>query len=445
MTITEFIKENQLLNKGDRVLCAVSGGADSMCLLHWLSKNSHSLGVEVCAASFDHMLRGEASAADCRFVERWCMENGIRCIIGSGDVRAYARTNGLSEEEAARELRYGFLEKAAQELECNIIATAHNANDNAETLLLNLTRGGALKGLCGIPPRRGNIVRPLLGTAREEIEQYNTEHGIEYVNDASNAADDYTRNRIRHHVTPVLQSINPAFFAAVSRTTRLLREDEEYLSEAARKAYEESYKDSSFPADKLLSLPKPIAMRVLRLICGSGLSCVQAQSVYALAQSALPKSTDIGRMRVTCDRGIMYFGKSAVELTPRVICIGSTVQIPELGIEIKAEITEKSKEVFKSFNILDFKYDSICGNISFTHRQDGDKIRLAHRKCTKSLKALFSETKMSISERDLTPVFRDDAGVAAVYGFGIDERCIARPGDRVLRLTINKTTHTGDN
>ena len=142
MTIIDFIKENRLISPGQRVLCAVSGGADSMCLLHYLSENAHRLGISVCAASFDHMLRGAESASDCRFVADWCSQHGIECLTGSGDVRRRAELDGMGEEEAARASRYEFLENAAEKLGCNIIATAHNANDNAETMLFNLTRGG---------------------------------------------------------------------------------------------------------------------------------------------------------------------------------------------------------------------------------------------------------------------------------------------------------------
>lgn len=445
MTITDFIEENGLLTRGDRVLCAVSGGADSMCMLHWLHENAEKLGITVCAASFDHMLRGEESAADCRFVAEWCAKNGVACVTGSGNVRARAQTDGLSEEEAARACRYEFLQKSAQELSCNLIATAHNANDNAETLLFNLARGGGLKGLCGIPPKRGNIIRPLLAVTREEIERYNAENGIEFVTDSSNAADDYTRNRIRHHVTPVLRDINPAFFSAASRTAQLLREDEKCLDDMAREALDKYYANRSFPAAELLRLPKPIAMRVLRHICGSSLSYAHAQAVYDIARSSEFKSADISGMRVSCDRGVLHFNAQRVTIAPRTLLIGQCVPIPELGMEVRADIVDDCKEVFKSFNILYFKYDSICGNISFTSRQNGDKLRLAHRRCTKSLKDLFSEAKMSVYERDLTPVLRDDKGVIAVYGFGTDERALARPGDRVIRVTINKTEHTGDN
>ena len=446
MTIIDFIKENALIAPGDRVLCAVSGGADSMCLLHCLSENARRLGITVCAASFDHMLRGEESASDCRFVADWCAEKGIECLTGSGDVRACAQRERLSEEEAARKLRYGFLNDAAEKLGCNVIATAHNANDNAETLLFNLTRGGGLKGLCGIPPRRGNIVRPLLGVTRREIEAYNAGHGIAFVSDSTNFGDDYTRNVLRHHVTPVLESINPAFFTACAHTAQALREDEECLGAMAKSAYDAHYASGTFPAKELFKLPKSVAMRVLRLICGSSLSFAQAQAVYDIASSSEYKCSDINGMRIACDGGVLRFGvtePAAVE--PVRLEPGSRQLIMGGEFEAESEIIGSCGEIFRSFNILYFNYDSICGSIFFTSRAPGDKIRLAGRGCTKSLKDLFSEAKLSRRERETRPVLRDDKGVIAVYGFGAAERCIARPGDRVIRVTINKTNRTGDN
>ena len=445
MTIIDFIKENKLISPGQRVLCAVSGGADSMCLLHYLSENAHRLGISVCAASFDHMLRGAESASDCRFVANWCSKHGIECLTGSGDVRRRAELEGMSEEEAARASRYEFLENAAEKLGCSVIATAHNANDNAETMLFNLTRGGGLKGLCGIPPKRGNIVRPLLGTTRQEIEAYNAANAIEYVSDKTNASDDYTRNVLRHHVTPVLEGINPAFFEACTRTVQLLREDEACLDDMALKAYNEHYRSGAFPADKLLELPKPVAMRVLRMICGRSLSFTHAQAVYAIASSSEYRSADVSGMRVECDVGVLYFGREYSVPESVELKLGTQQLIPGSEFAVKSEIIANYGKKNESFNILYFNYDSICGSISLTSRKPGDKIKLCGRGCTKSLKDLFSEAKLSRMERETTPVLRDEKSVIAVYGFGVAERCIARPGDKVIRVTINKTKLTGDN
>lgn len=438
MRTIDFIKENELLKSGDRVLCAVSGGADSMCMLHFLSENAERLGIEVCAASFDHCLRGEQSKKDCEFVADWCDKAGIAVKTGAADVQKYAEDNGLCTEEAARECRYAFLESAAKELGCNVIATAHNADDSAETMLLNLTRGSGLKGLCGIPPRRGNIIRPMLGTTRAQIEAYLEKYDIPHVEDGTNASDDYTRNVLRHHVMPVLRGINPAFSEAAARTTRLLSEDEEYIASQADRVYREKYKDNALSIETLRALPKPVAVRVLRLICGRSLSAVHAEAVYALCNGSGQGFADIPGMRVERDGGKLLFGVEHEALEARELIPGEEFTIKESGLCVKTEIVENCREVFKSFNIFDFKSDSICGSISFTSRIAGDKIKLYRRGCTKSLKALFAEKKMSRRERELTPVIRDGMGPVAVYGFGIAERCIAQPGDTVIRVRINK-------
>lgn len=448
MTIIDYIRSEKLLRRGDRVLCAVSGGADSMCLLHWLSRNAKALGISVCAASFDHMLRGEQSRLDCVFVADRCADWGIPCLTGEADVRKRAEKEHLGEEEAARLCRYEFLESAARSLGCNVIATAHNADDNAETMLFNFTRGGGLKGLCGIPPRRGNIIRPLLNTSRREIEEYDKENSVPFVTDSTNLGDDYTRNILRHRVTPVLEGINPAFFAAASRTAALLREDEYCLDALAREAYDRLYKNSALSAQELLALPKAVGTRLLRLICGRGLEYKHVEALYALAGSTERKYADIAGMRVSCDQGVLRFGETVVSIEPRVLRAGETIYIPEGGFEVKTELLEKTERFFGTVNKFDFNYGSICGSITFMSRRDGDKIRLRGRGCTKSLKDLFNEAGMSRAERELTPVLRDERGPIAVYGFGVAERCAAVSGQRALRVTIterNKSEGTGDN
>ena len=207
MTI-DFCEKYDMLPKSGIVLCAVSGGKDSMCLLEMLRGLAPVYGFELCCAHFNHKLRGKESDRDSAFVEAYCKERDIPCYVGSDDVSAYAEENGLGIEEAARTLRYAFLEKTADEIGALCIATAHTAPDNAETLLLNLVRGSGLKGLCGIPPVRGKIIRPLLQTTGEEVLKYLEEKGIPHVEDSTNETDDYTRNRLRHRVVPELRSLN---------------------------------------------------------------------------------------------------------------------------------------------------------------------------------------------------------------------------------------------
>ena len=225
-----------LLPAGARVLCAVSGGADSMCLLHLLLQAAPEGGFQVEAAHFNHGLRGDEAQRDEEFVRAQCVRWQVPLTVGRGDVGDFARREGQTIEEAARTLRYAFLEERAQAAGCTHIATAHNADDNLETLLLHLVRGAGLHGLAGIPPRRGKLIRPLLAVSRREIEAYLTEHGIPHVEDSTNTDAAYARNRLRHQVIPILRALNPRLSEHTAQTMGFLRSDNDYLNAQALEA-----------------------------------------------------------------------------------------------------------------------------------------------------------------------------------------------------------------
>lgn len=429
----------KMLPRGSRVLCAVSGGADSMCMLHLLKSREAALAIEVFAAHYEHGLRGEESLRDEGFVRDFCLKNGIALVVEHGDVRSFADANGMSTEEAARALRYDFLDKAARELSCSLIATAHNADDNAETMLFNLCRGTGAAGLRGIPPARGRIIRPLLEHTRAEIEQYLEENGVSHVEDSSNLADEYSRNLIRHKVMPVLRQINAGFVPSALKTAELLRRDEQYLSRAAGEFIARFYDGQSLPAQALSEAHFSIASRVVRQLCKKSLSLSHVESVLALCEGQSLAYIDVPGQRIKRDRGRLYFIEpKCAEIVQREIRPGQTVLVPELGLKIRASVTIYTEEINDLFKTYYFKYESICDSIFLTGRRSGDKLRPQGRGCTKSLKSLFLEAGMNQSQRAAALVFRDEKGVLAVYGLAVEQRTAASRGDKVLRLDIER-------
>lgn len=436
---TEFFRR-YAVDPADGILCAVSGGKDSMFLLDTMQKFAAETKTQIACAHFNHCLRGAESGRDAAFVQAFCEERGIPFLLGSGDVAAAAARRGTGIEETARDLRYAFLEEAADALSCRWIATAHNADDNAETMLLHLTRGSGLHGLCGIPPVRGRILRPMLTIAREEIEAYLRTNGIPNVEDSSNAQDFCSRNRLRHHVMPVLRELNPRFVRAAGRTAELLQEDEAFLQDLAE-AFLKEQPERGISAAALAALPRPVSARVLQTLCGGTLSAVHMEMLRALCVSDDPyAAADVPGMRVRREREYLVFHPPEMGiLSSGTLIPGTVTRLPEVGLELHCSVVECCPEIHKTFNILFFQCDAICGNITVTSRAEGDTIRLAGRNCTKRLKKLFSEAKLTLEQRDCVPVFRDACGVIGVGGFGVDARCAAKPGDRAIRIEIKKT------
>ena len=253
----------RLLPPGSTVLCALSGGADSMCLAHLLSRRP---GLTLHAAHFDHCLRGAESEEDARFVQRWCQEHHIPLHLGRGDVAAQAKALGTGIEETARQMRYAFLRETAGHIGAQIIATAHNADDNAETILLHLIRGTGLSGLCGIPPRRGDLIRPLITTSRAEILAYLDHYQIPHREDSSNLDPTYARNRLRTQVMPVLQALNPQAAAHMGRTAAELASLDGWLDQQVQPYLSQIQTGPgrvSVPVCTLSSAPQPLQPRIL--------------------------------------------------------------------------------------------------------------------------------------------------------------------------------------
>lgn len=284
--IGAFCRRWDMLPAGALVLCAVSGGRDSMTLLHLLTRLAGEGGFRVHAAHFNHRLRAAADR-DEAFVRRWCAQWGVPLSCGGGDAAAFARSAGTSVEDGARQLRYRFLEETADRLGASRIATAHHREDNAETVLLHLLRGSGLQGLGGIPPVRGRIVRPLLETSRAEIDAYAARYRIPYVEDETNADPAFTRNRLRREALPLLEAIAPGCAGRIAGAASLLREEEAHLAREAEALLPEAAGDGSIalPVPALLGQDRALRRRLVRLMArrlGAELTRSQVDAVLEL-------------------------------------------------------------------------------------------------------------------------------------------------------------------
>ena len=264
--IARAISDYNMINHGDAVVIALSGGADSVSLLCAMKQLSEQLGFTLSACHVNHGLRGEESDGDMRFCEELCERLGVQLEILNTDVKGFQQKHE-SLEETARRVRYDFFAKVSDGKK---LATAHNSNDSAETVLLNMMRGTGLKGLCGIPPVRGNIIRPLIYCSRDEVEQFLEENSISYVTDKTNLSDDYTRNKVRHLILPEMLKINPSLLDTISRMEKNLREDNELLEALADEALQSAKSQRGYKTAVLAQQHKPILRRAIRRMLING-------------------------------------------------------------------------------------------------------------------------------------------------------------------------------
>lgn len=403
--LLSFIREQDMIRQGDTVVCAVSGGADSMALLWamWLLKDT--LQVEVQAAHFNHNLRGEESLRDEIFVKDFCDAHGIACHFGNGLVQ----TGEKGLEAAARNARYAFLQSLPGK-----IATAHTADDNAETMLMHLIRGTGLKGLGGIAPIRQNIIRPMLAVTRQEVLDFLAEHGIDHITDSSNDTDAFLRNRIRHHVMPLLKAENPSFAENISATALRLRQDEAALDHLA---------EPTTDVAVLRQMALPVQTRALqKLLVSFGVKEPEGPHVdllRRLVNSRNPSASGEFPGNITLAR--QYDRIVKLEEQPELgtyllRCPGETV-IPELGMKvICTDVCEAAKE-----SIL----VHVQGSLTLRSRREGDTITLQGG--TKTLKKLFIDQKIPASRRGRIPVIADSEGVVAVLGIGPGQNRTEQP------------------
>ena len=385
------IRRFEMISPGDTVICAVSGGADSMALLWGMYLLKEKLDITLEAAHFNHGLRGPESDRDEAFVRAVCSGYGITCHVGSGEVKPGKK--GL--EAAARAARYAFFSTLSGK-----IATAHTADDNAETVLMHLVRGTGLKGLGGITPVNGNLIRPMLTLSREDVLEFLDSYHLSFVQDSSNETDAFLRNRLRHHVMPLLKQENPRLSQNLSVMAMELRNDEAALQAmAAMTGRDVAALQQAEPAVRNRA--------IAAFLKESGVVEPEREHI-ALAQNLVfsdkPSATAdfSGGVRISRNYNELAVAKKAQTLSERELVCPGVTEVPEAGIRVCCGDGGV--------------WVKLQGKLVLRSRRSGDTIRLSGG--TKTLKKLFIDRKIPAAERDLIPVLADDLGVLAVYGIG---------------------------
>lgn len=442
--VLAFARDLGMLPPGATVLCALSGGADSMALLTCLGELAGDQGFTVFAAHYNHQLRGEESQRDEAFVTGWCETHAVPLTVGRGDVAAEAAGQGRGIEETARAMRYAFLEETAKKVGADRIATAHTADDNAETLLLHLVRGTGLDGLAGIPPVRGPFVRPLLETTRQEIEAYLALRSVPWIQDSSNADPAYARNRIRRDVMPVLRALNPAFSRTLAANLRHIRADRAYLEELAEPVSSKAqWKDGSLvlEAAALSSLPRPVAVRAVKQVLARlgrhQISAVHLDQILDLDGPShrldLPQGLTVRR---AYDKLVFSLGQAEdPPLSPVEIPGEGTYRLGDWRIELRPCLCPEHPDQGPYQWYL--RREALTFPLEARTRQTGDTLRLPGRR-QKPLKKWYIDEKIPRLTRDTLPVLADAQGLVAAAGLGPDGRCIAAPGTPALSVALTK-------
>lgn len=453
------VERNRMIERGEKVIVGVSGGPDSITLLHVLHRLSPRLGISLWAAHLNHGLRGSESLADEEYVRTFTADLTIPLVTARMNVREHARAQRLTTEEAARELRYEFLFRAAWTVGAAKIATGHNLDDQAETVLMRFLRGSGVDGLAGIPPTRdGIIIRPLLSVERADIERYCREHGLEPRRDSTNQDPAFVRNRIRLRLIPLLrEEYNPRITDRLASIAEQMRADAEILDELASEAYQKAVRkkggEVALSLEQFRALPLSIQRRLVRKafqeLTGSyfGLDFEGTERVRRLAERreqggriSLPRGVEAG-----VDGGMIRLrhrtGDSISEAGPTCeypLEIPGCTAAPDFGIELEARILpagvlrwessrptlpdDGAEDVVRPVRVALLDYEKAGDNLRVRVRRPGDRFVPHGLKGTKKVKTFFIDAGIPRPARDRIPLVVKGDQVVWIVGWRTDDR-----------------------
>ena len=429
--IQQYIIQHQLLSGEKPVVVGISGGADSVALLHILV----SLGYKCIAAHCNFNLRGDESSRDEQFTTDFTQRLQVPLCKISFETNKYAQENRLSVEMAARELRYRWFEELLNTYDADAVAVAHHRDDSVETLLINLTRGSGLTGLTGIKPKNGNVVRPLLCVSREDIYAYIEKNGLEYVTDSSNSSDIYTRNFIRLKVIPLLEEINPSVKASLARTANHLYDASLIYNHSIEEARRVIIQNNRLSISALLSFPAPATI-LYEMLKPYGFSRTVCESIFTVLDKDSGKIFYSSTHRLLKDRSDLLIDVLSGE-DNRAYLINLEDDNVDLPVELKPEIVviKESYQIEKDKKFAYFDFDKLSFPLVLRHWQEGDWFVPFGMKGKKKISDYFSDKKFSLFDKEKTWLLCSGQDVIWIVGERTDNRYrIEKTTKKVLKL-----------
>lgn len=403
--VNKAVNAFDMLQNGDKIITALSGGADSVSLLNALIELKAEYNLTIYAAHLNHNLRGDEAKRDEDFVRKLCQTKDIKLFVKSEDIRSLAKQRKQSEELCGRDERYRFFDELSVELGAKV-ATAHTASDNAETVIFNLTRGAGINGLSGIAPVRDNIIRPLIYVTRDEVEDYCGANNLAFVTDSTNLQDEYTRNKIRHSVIPVLKELNSDFENTIARESDMLRIVNSYIEIKTDEAIEQIKTENGYDSKLLIKLPKALRLSVIHKLCKLNKGEVDYKTV-----KLIDNSLDGGA--VTLESGLTAVCKQG---TLRFVKDSERDYFSEIELKSNSNFIYKDKE----YSVKELKLEN--ENIVFRTRRAGDTFTLPKRNVTKTVKKLLNELKIPEEIRDSLILAAVGSEVLWIEGVGTSDR-----------------------
>lgn len=414
--VVSTVEKYGMLEYGDRVIAALSGGADSVALFDVLCSIKGKYNLTLYAVHVNHGLRGEEADRDEAFCKTLAEKYGVKLFVRRENVKEIAKQKKISEELCGRNVRYEVFEKLSSELGAKV-ATAHTASDNAETLLFNITRGSSVGGICSIPPVREKIIRPLIETTRAQIEQYCEEHGLNYVTDSTNLTDDYTRNKIRHSVIPILSEINPGFEKSALRLSENAREVADFLGKATEKAIENSCRKYGYDCKALLCEHIAVLKNTVAFLCRNCAGFTAEQKHIELIIGIIKDGGAVNladKYTAVAKQGILRFVPAAEKQTLESVPFCENTEFEFSGKTYRVSKGNSDKE-----NKNRIKAELLGTNAVFRTRRSKDKFALPKRSVTKPLRKVMNELKLPSELRDSVVVLAAGSDVLWCEGIGV--------------------------